>query len=344
MYWTLRTISLKRILPYSAALLLLALLLGLLTGFAPLRLLGGAVDLKDVDLDTPAGTFVQADAVKLFDAFAELGSGENVKAVDCVISTGDGRVLALCLPARLIEQAEEQMQQTYSWLISQGPEPRYGFRVRGELVPLTGEELEAYLTWLEGNSGRLVLGGAEAEGDYREHTLPYILRVDMLGGIELWLLYIVTVLFVLCGTAALFLILAACLGLFQVSARLYVQRNKKALKLRTAQNDFEMAEKVGDARVGQSFTWFFSGPVTKCLKNSSVAWAYVGGGKGRTAVLYTSSGERQDVTFPSRRKAERFLAALQEGDCAAVFGFSPQARAQFKDWLTRKMLRRGGKA
>ncbi len=341
MYWMLRTISLKRVLPYFIALLLLALLLTLLTGFAPLRLLRGPVDIQDVTLDTPAGTYVQADAVKLFDAFAELGSGEQVRAVDCVIACGDGRVAALCLPARLIDKAQAQMQETYSWLISQGAEPRFGFQVRGELVPLEGEELDAYFTWLERNGGRLILAGTPEDASLADYGLPYILRVDMLGGVELWLAWAVTVLVLLCLAGALFLVLGACLGLFQISCRLYMRRNKRALRLKTAQNDFEMAEKIGDIRVGQVFTWYFTGPVTCCLRNASIAWAYLAGQGSRRAVLYTVDGERYELYFRSVRKAERFLAALEASACSAVFGFSPEARLQFKDWLTRRMLRKG---
>ena len=342
MYWTLRTASLKRVLPYSAALLLLAALLILISGFAPLRMLAGPTELRDVTLDSPAGTYVRADAVKVFDAFAELGNGKRVKAVDCIIACGDGRVMALCLPASMIDKAEEQMQATYSWLVSDGVEPRYGFEVRGELVPLKGEELEAYFTWLDRNADRLKLAGSAQGKDYADYALPFVLRVNMLGGVETWIMRVVTVIVVLLFAAALALILMACLGLFQLSCRLYVRRHKKALKLRSVQSDFEMAEKVGDARVGETFTWYFSGPATVCLRNSNIIWVYSQKrGSGANVVIYKTSGSCHELHFRSGRKAERFVDALKAVQGDAVYGYSPEIRAQFKEWLTRRMLRKG---
>ena len=81
--------------------------------------------------------------------------------------------------------------------------------------------------------------------------------------------------------------------------------------------------------------------MTCCLRNASIAWAYLAGQGSRRAVLYTVDGERYELYFRSVRKAERFLAALEASACSAVFGFSPEARLQFKDWLTRRMLRKG---
>lgn len=356
MQFLVRKRYLRFVLPVLAALLVIAFLLLLISGFGFRYLFKKPLPLKELTLgNTVEGTYVDAPVDELNDTFAYYGYeddyGEAVVSERYALYMIDGKYLIVRVTHEyvpLLEKLDSADELVTSGQIGSILELNLG-SFTGTLNPVNEEAQATLRNWITSHqidaasltdryTGADISGYAgAADGNYSAYLenviLPVQLESGYLGSHTAGAVKALTVIAVIFLLLAILLIVSIFIGLWEKPFRAALRQHGK--KHLTA--DFDRAAIFGSGlRIGEHFIWVSGSLFTRILAVKDVIWAYprhrrLEGGKLRwSLVLKTVTGEEASVKLDSEASVNQAISYIVGMGWPLAIGYDKEKEKLYK--------------
>lgn len=251
-----------------------------ITKFAPIKAVLGPEPLNMAkDMSGQAGRYVEYDLNLVLGSYVEEVSvdsktrRERVTSLGYLVSDYDtGITFAMTVKNDDLSVIKEMEEDTFAWLDGDGSRLSE-MKVRGTLVPLTGEKLRYFNKTIR-----------EMGFEDLSYVKAYSLEMNRVGEYDtFW--------------ALLFLFVSLLLAVFAVCTivshirtkglgkiKKYLE-NHPGISMESLQDDFESAVKAGgDIWIGKDYTFYMSGFQARLFKNTEAVWAYYYKRTGRNSI------------------------------------------------------------
>lgn len=278
----LKSISTKRILPGVICLAILAAVCLGLGVKGTFQLAKGPDWLYDYHGEDLVGRYVEADVYVIYDWYAETTSRregstyETTKSRDYVIDANDKEYIALEVPARDLDQVDDQMNESWDYLDGLIDDVTTYYHIEGTVERMDAETVALYQEYFADG------------GELDEEFLPYIIKQGKVGGSDAPFAVIMTV------AGVLLLLWAAGLLLKALTGRYQKQITKRALadgSLPILEEFYVATEPVLGVRTDGRYLLFNDGAKSILLDCPQVLWAYV------RQVTHRRNGIKTGVTW-----------------------------------------------
>ena len=356
MQFLVRKRYLRFLLPAVAALLVIAFVLLLVSGFGFRYLFGKPTPMKELTPDSAVeGTYVEVPVSELDDTFAYYGYedeyGEAVVSERYALRMMDGKYLIVRVTHEyvpLLEKLDSADELVTSGQIGSILELKIG-NFNGTLNEANDEALKTLRNWITTHqidaanlkdryTGADLSGYAgAADGDYSAYLNDVILPVQLESGYmgshtagAVKGLTVVAAIFLL---LAILLIVSIFIGVWEKPFRAALrQYGKKHL---TA--DFDRSVIFGSGlRIGEHFIWVSGAMFTRILAVKDVIWAYprhrrLEGGKLRwSLVLKTTTGDEASVKLDSEASVNQAISYIVGMGWPLAIGYDKEKEKLYK--------------
>jgi hypothetical protein len=323
MYKTLRTESLKKVLPRIICCALAAIILLGISGGGLIKLITGPKAINDID----TGDYVSLDASDVIVAFATLSVTNDdetvVKKTYYLFPYGDSYIAVMDRKEKNSDILDRAMEQSKEYYLGD-LETLTKLGALSGTVKALDEDMTSYMTDCIDN---YELPGYEEGADTSRLIIPYQIELDQVGLLsKTWTL-------VLFGGAVVFLILLAA-QLVVLFAGCY-QKKVRAL-IGEEPEDFADAAKIERVRVG-SYIWYSKGPGSRAVKTADIIWGYalpepLVVSKYRWPVaLYDHEQQLTRICFAEQKSCQDFLKAIAAQGNPFVNGYTSDYSEKFQN-------------
>ncbi len=314
---TLRSQSLRAVLPRIICAVLLCAILLAVTGFGAFKLLAGP---KPVSESSRPGDYVSFDLSQVIVGYATASVSGSVVRTYYILDLGNGKLGSLCVPKGeegLLSAALRQSEAYYNdgtldtlarmgqaeGHVSALDSSYYDLMVEGlDTVSLEGEPVPVEVTWQ---------------------------RVGTMG--KTWTLIL--------SAAALALLLLAAAQLIAVLSGAYQKKALAAaqavLPLTEAEEDFKNAQRFDQTYLGDRLIWYQLGAASRCVPTEGVVWGFdrldsrVLGTRRYTLYLYDRDGNAHDIRTKTEQERPLLAKAVEEKGHPFVYGYSQDRAHRF---------------
>lgn len=331
----------SRVLPKFFVLLLLAFLV-LCVGYQGISfLIQGPKVMDSLALDELEGSYVETEVYAILDNFAEYyevdDSGDETTTYQYyIIPVGENEYIGLQTDSDNFDIANQICDETYEYIMGDRSELSTTFKVKGTISTMEEDVYDYYNDWFQ-TSGYLENPTQE---EIDSVALPYILKVDYIGGQNDYILYAEIGISILLILLAIIILIKLLSGYYLKNVKSYIKNNASLMDQERMEYDYQNAFTVPNFRTGKLYTYFYNGNRAMVVSTESILWAYLENVTHRTYGIKTGTKKsliictknRKKYTIPMKSEAIvlEALQALSQTQPAITLGYHDDLNVQFQ--------------
>ncbi|MBR6522403.1 MAG: hypothetical protein IKT47_07020 [Oscillospiraceae bacterium] len=288
----------KLVLPLTAALLILAIVIMFITGFGIRYGLMTSVPITSIPESELSGACAQVRVNEIEGTFARKGheveEGQEVDIIEryCMVALGEDKYIGVHISGEEDLYAVEKMAAAIEQFgLEEAKAMDYGL-LRGSVNPMSDELYALFCSW-----GDEYVKSALEANEYEDVLLPLMLEVDYYGRFHQSICITLTVIAIVLAVLAIVLFGSSFTGLWDKPVRAEIKKVGKE-KL---EEEFKAADSFADKLyIGDKHTWCFQKLTTDIFNTADIIWAYarsrrLEGGK-LTWYLVMKTGDKREYS------------------------------------------------
>lgn len=347
MYTKVKMNYMKLVLPLTAALLILAIVIMVITGFGIRYGLMTSVPVDSIPENELSGACAQVRVNEIEGTFARKGhqveEGQEVDIIErfCILKMSNGKYIGVHIADKDELYAVEKMAAAVEQFGLEEAETMDFGVLRGTVNPMSDELYELFCSW-----GDEYAKDELAANEYEDVLLPLMLDVNYYGRFHQSLSITLTVIAAVLAVLAIALFASSFTGAWDKSVRDEMKKAGKA----ELEEEFKAAESFGGKLyIGKNHTWCFQKLSTDIFKTADIIWAYarsrrLEGGK-LTWYLVMKTGDKREYSVhlgeaAKVKEAEEMLKTMVKPLCT---GFDKEKQKLYdKDIATFRAKTKNG--
>jgi len=337
----LKKISMKHVMLRLLGCIFIILVLLGVSSDSLLKLMKGPTDFSTLSIENLPNSYIKGDINAIIDVFAEYytkkdDGPEEVTDNYYIIPFGEKEYLGLKVNKSDFDLANQICDETYEYISGTSDELTTNMEVTGTISKMNDETYGYYMDWFE-TSGFLEDSTA---AELESVAIPYILKVDYIGNLDSFWVYIIIICIIIVFLYAIIILLKGLTGFYQSHIKKYIKQNDSHFNLERLEVDYLSAVPIESARVGKIWTFFFNGSKSQIIKNEDIIWAYlqevthrvygIKANVSKSLTIYTKDKKKYMVPMKKSVNANAFLATLSQMQPHIVMGYSDDLKKCFK--------------
>ncbi len=325
MYQSMKRQSLLAAMPRMILALVLAAVLLAVSAGGVLTMLGGAKDLNALGANVKEGDYVSFDMSRLMSAYASLSnSGGETLEVYYIVRLDNDIYLSMRADGKSEEKFERATDQSYDYYRNDSGIMNQMGTISGQVTALDDESYQSMSDWIT-QSKLSGFDGDEPTGTILALEVQHG-KVGLMGVAGNWIVFVLGLLSLVWFVLEL---------VFARSGRCHEQVTNTLGSDAAAAQEWEHAEALGNARIGQSHVWYSQRGKSYVFSVDEIVWVYkqfdskVLGRYKWPVSIFTSKRDYHELCVAEDTQREQLIGLLRAHGGHFVYGYSQDNYDQY---------------
>lgn len=354
MYDELKKMSMKKVLVKVILFLIVMVVLTVISLPGIRTLMGGPKTLKEIPLNQLESSYVNDDIFFLVDSFAEYYETEkNLETIlkeYYIIPIGTKEYIGIEINSRDFKESDQIFKETYAYITGEQTKLPPSMSVKGTIVAMEDDILDYYEDW--GQTSGYFEGLSEEE--IKELLLPYVLKTDCIGNMDMYTFYIICVVIGILFIIVLTMIIKCIAGVYQSPIKKHIKKNQNTINQERMENDFLSSTWIDRCKLGREWLFYFKGNKSYVLNLNDILWAYrnqtthrtngIKTGTSHSLEIRTIDKKSHSIPMKYQKQVTEILDHFLESQPQIIVGYDEDIlklyRSNFQDLLEISKRRR----